>query len=44
MAEDRDLLETYHRWFERQTISGERLNLPMSAELASMFRILGLDD
>jgi glutamate/aspartate transport system substrate-binding protein len=44
MAEDRDLLELYHRWFERQTITGERLNLPMSAQLAEIFRVLGVQD
>ncbi|MBV9654911.1 MAG: amino acid ABC transporter substrate-binding protein [Acetobacteraceae bacterium] len=44
MAEDRDLLETYHRWFQRPTISGERLNLPMSAELSDIFRLLGVQD
>ncbi len=44
MAQNRDLLETYHRWFQRPTITGERLDLPMSAELADIFRVLGEED
>lgn len=44
MAQDRDLLEYYHRWFERRTPGGEELNLPMSAQLVEVFRVLGVED
>jgi glutamate/aspartate transport system substrate-binding protein len=44
MAHDRDLLELYHRWFLRPTITGERLDLPMSPQLAELFRVLGVED
>jgi glutamate/aspartate transport system substrate-binding protein len=44
LAESRDLLEIYHRWFRRRTPTGERLNLPMNAQLEEAFRVLGLPD
>ena len=44
MARDRDLIEYYHRWFERRTPNGETLGLPMSAQLAEVFRTLGVED
>jgi glutamate/aspartate transport system substrate-binding protein len=44
LAENRDLLEIYHRWFRRRTPTGERLNLPMNAQLEEAFRVLGLPD
>ncbi|TCO76357.1 amino acid ABC transporter substrate-binding protein (PAAT family) [Plasticicumulans lactativorans] len=33
MAESRELVHTYTQWFRRRLPSGERLNLPMSAQL-----------
>jgi ABC-type amino acid transport substrate-binding protein len=44
MAEDRDLLEYYHKWFVRKTPTGERINLPMSVQLADIFHVLGVED
>ncbi len=44
MAQDRDLVEYYHRWFERRTPTGEELDLPMSAQLGESFRVLGMED
>jgi glutamate/aspartate transport system substrate-binding protein len=44
LAESRDILEIYHRWFIRQTPTGERLNLPMSPQLEESFRVLGLGE
>lgn len=41
MARDRDLVEADHRWFERPTPSGKVLNLPISLQLAEVFRVLG---
>jgi glutamate/aspartate transport system substrate-binding protein len=44
LAESRDLLEYYHRWFIRKTPTGERINLPMGPQLEEVFRVLGLTD
>jgi glutamate/aspartate transport system substrate-binding protein len=44
LAESRDLLEIYHKWFIRRTPSGERLNLPMNAQLQEVFRALGMPE
>ena len=44
LAESRDLLEYYHKWFIRKTPTGERINLPMSAQLEETFRVLGVPD
>jgi glutamate/aspartate transport system substrate-binding protein len=43
IAESRDILEVYHRWFIRRTPGGEQLNLPMSPQLEESFRVLGLE-
>jgi glutamate/aspartate transport system substrate-binding protein len=44
MAASRDLTETYHKWFIRQTPTGERIGLPMNAQLTEIFRSLGVED
>jgi glutamate/aspartate transport system substrate-binding protein len=44
LAESRDILEIYHRWFIRRTPTGEQLNLPMSPQLEESFRVLGLGE
>jgi glutamate/aspartate transport system substrate-binding protein len=44
LADSRDILEIYHRWFIRRTPTGERLNLPMSPQLEESFRVLGLGE
>ncbi|WP_448204573.1 amino acid ABC transporter substrate-binding protein [Azospirillum sp. sgz302134] len=44
LAESRDILEIYTRWFLRRLPSGERLDLPMSAQLEESFHLLGLPD
>ena len=44
LAESGDLFEIYHKWFIRPTPTGERLNLPMSAQLQEMFRALGMPE
>jgi glutamate/aspartate transport system substrate-binding protein len=44
LADSRDLLEIYHKWFIRRTPTGERLNLPISTRLTEVFRILGAID
>jgi glutamate/aspartate transport system substrate-binding protein len=44
LAESRDILEIYHRWFIRRTPTGEQLDLPMSPQLEESFRVLGLGE
>jgi len=44
MADDRDLFEAYHRWFERRTPTGEEIDMPMSLQLAEVFRAMGMED
>jgi glutamate/aspartate transport system substrate-binding protein len=43
-AKNRDLLEVYHKWFLRQTPTGERIGLAMNAQLSEIFRALGVED
>ncbi len=44
MASERDLIEYYHRWFERPLPGGEAMNMPISAQLADVFRLLGVEE
>jgi glutamate/aspartate transport system substrate-binding protein len=44
MAQRRILKGTYARWFLQPTPTGEFLNLPMSAQLAEVFRGMGAED
>jgi glutamate/aspartate transport system substrate-binding protein len=44
MAETGRLSELYERWLVRRLPTGETLNIPMSVELAEMFRVLGQPD
>ena len=41
MAADRRLTELYNKWFIRRLPTGETLSLPMSPQLAEIFRVLG---
>ncbi len=41
MAAERRLEELYDKWFLRRLPTGETLNLPMSPQLAEIFRVLG---
>jgi ABC-type amino acid transport substrate-binding protein len=43
LAESRELEQTYNKWFLRQLPTGQRLNLPMSAQLTEVIRIMGGD-
>jgi len=43
LASSRELEQTYNKWFLRQLPTGQRLNLPMSAQLTEMIRIMGDD-
>jgi glutamate/aspartate transport system substrate-binding protein len=42
LATSRELEQIYNTWFLRKLPTGERLNLPMSAQLREIFEILGL--
>ncbi len=44
LAQNGDLVETYHRWFIRRTPTGERLNLPVSPQLQEIFHALGMPE
>lgn len=41
MAGERRLTELYNKWFMRRLPTGGTLNLPMSAQLEEIFRVLG---
>ena len=41
MAADRRLTELYNKWLIRRLPTGETLDLPMSPQLAEIFRVLG---
>jgi glutamate/aspartate transport system substrate-binding protein len=43
LAASRELEQTYNKWFLRQLPTGQRMNLPMSAQLAEVIRIMGGD-
>jgi len=43
LAASRELEQTYSKWFLRQLPTGQRLNLPMSAQLTEVIRIMGGD-
>ena len=43
LAASRELEQTYNKWFLRLLPNGQRLNLPMSAQLAEMIRMMGDD-
>jgi len=42
LATSRELEQIYNTWFLRKLPTGERLNLAMSAQLRSIFEVLGL--
>ena len=44
MAQRRALVATYRRWFLQPAPTGEFLNLPMSVQLAEVFRGMGAED
>nr|WP_294508609.1 amino acid ABC transporter substrate-binding protein [uncultured Rhodopila sp.] len=44
LAEAGRLADMYNRWLVRRLPTGEKLNIPMSAELAELFRELGQPD
>jgi glutamate/aspartate transport system substrate-binding protein len=44
LAENRDLILNYDKWFVRKTPTGERINLPIGPQLEEIFHVLGVTD
>jgi hypothetical protein len=44
MASEGTLHALYNRWLTKQLPTGENLELPISAQLAEMYRVLGETD
>jgi glutamate/aspartate transport system substrate-binding protein len=44
LAESRELVRLYGRWFQMRLPSGVRLGIPMSPQLEELFHLLGLPD
>ena len=42
LAESREGIWIYDRWFKRRLPTGERLDIPMSDELIHIWEVLGL--
>jgi glutamate/aspartate transport system substrate-binding protein len=44
LAQSRELVQLYNRWFQMRLPSGESLDLPMSPQLEEIFRVEGVPD
>jgi Na+/H+-dicarboxylate symporter/ABC-type amino acid transport substrate-binding protein len=44
LAQSRELVQLYNKWFQQRLPTGEILDLPMSPQLAEIFRIEGVPD
>ena len=44
LAQSRELVQLYNKWFQQRLPTGETLDLPMSAQLEEVFRVEGLPD
>jgi glutamate/aspartate transport system substrate-binding protein len=44
LAQSRELVQLYNRWFQMRLPSGESLELPMSPQLEEIFRVEGVPD
>jgi glutamate/aspartate transport system substrate-binding protein len=44
LAQSRELVQLYNKWFLRRLPTGERLDLPMSPQLEEFFRVLGVPE
>ena len=44
LAENREIVQLYNKWFLKRLPTGERLDLPMSPQLEEFFRVLGVPD
>jgi glutamate/aspartate transport system substrate-binding protein len=44
LAQSRELVQLYNKWFQQRLPTGETLDLPMSPQLEEIFRVEGLPD
>ncbi len=44
LAQSRELVHLYNKWFQQRLPTGETLNLPMSPQLEEIFRVQGVPD
>ena len=44
LAQSRELVQLYNRWFQQRLPTGETLDLPMSPQLEEIFRVEGVPD
>jgi glutamate/aspartate transport system substrate-binding protein len=44
LAQSRELVQLYNKWFQQRLPTGETLNLPMSPELEEIFRVQGVPE
>ena len=44
LAQSRELVQLYNRWFQQRLPTGETLNLPMSPQLEEIFRVQGMPE
>jgi ABC-type amino acid transport substrate-binding protein len=44
LAQSRELVQLYNKWFQQRLPTGERLELPMSPQLEEIFRVQGVPD
>jgi glutamate/aspartate transport system substrate-binding protein len=44
LAQSRELVQLYNKWFQQRLSTGERLELPMSPQLEEIFRVQGVPE
>ena len=44
LAQNRELVQLYNKWFQQRLPTGETLDLPMSPQLEEVFRVEGVPD
>lgn len=44
LAQSRELVQLYNKWFQQRLPTGERLDLPMSLQLEEIFRVEGVPE
>jgi glutamate/aspartate transport system substrate-binding protein len=44
LAQSRELVQLYNKWFQQRLPTGETLNLPMSPQLEEIFRVQGVPE
>ena len=44
IAQSRELVQLYNKWFQQRLPTGETLDLPMSPQLEEIFRVEGVPE